>query len=603
MTKIKLKKIALHNFKAVHDKEIDLGGKNAIISGRNGSGKTTIYEAYYWCLFGKTLTSNGIVQTLDGNNEIVHKVDTSVELVLNVDDDYDVVIRRTLVEKRKARDTADEKMMGTETQRYWNDVPVSMSEYKKKLGELVPIEQWQLLSNAQTFMSYKMDDRRKVLLSVAGEVDERALMQPFPALLKAVAEHKTIDELQKQTKNTFATSNKELNEIPAQIKAQDALKVTTSEEGDKVSAEKVQEYFDKEKQLKDGVEKANKDWWSKQRKNLVNLHKKVEQCEETLRKAKNAEREHNDENERRVKKLTEVTFQFEEKKNEWQKVNSETFDFKQSDVCPVCGAPLSEDFKINELDKAIAEFNDHKSKELGRLMQEAQELSTQKNVLSGAIKSYKTTTKPSDDKAVNDAGNALNAASKEREDAMKLTVEDCKEYKDAKKALEEHQATKPENADDVVQLKANIEINRRVDGEKKRLQKRSLELSQIIADCRSTLSQIFDYKKSKIDAVESKVNGLFDIVRWKFYQQNMTNDDLQEIYTCLVGGVDYVNLNTASKVNANVDIINGISKAANIYVPLFIDGKESVTEILTSIQQQIMLKVVSNEDLTVKVID
>lgn len=169
--------------------------------------------------------------------------------------------------------------------------------------------------------------------------------------------------------------------------------------------------------------------------------------------------------------------------------------------------------------------------------------------------------------------------------------------------MEEHQATKPANADDVVQLKVNLEINHRVEEEKKRLQKRSLELSQIIATCRDTLGQIFDYKKSKIDAVESKVNSLFDIVRWKFYQQNMTNDDLQEICTCLVGGVDYVNLNTASKVNASVDIINGISKAAGIEVPLFVDNVESVNELQPSKQQQIMLKVVENEDLTVKVID
>ena len=125
--KVTLKEIRIARFKAIKDMHIVLDGKDAVISGANGSGKTSIYEAYYWCLFGKTLAPNGIVQTLDENNEVVHKVDTVVELTLNVDNDYDVKIRRALVEKWKAANTPDEVFMGTETQRYWNDVPVSMA--------------------------------------------------------------------------------------------------------------------------------------------------------------------------------------------------------------------------------------------------------------------------------------------------------------------------------------------------------------------------------------------------------------------------------------------------------------------------------------------
>ena len=86
--RLRLTKMVMQNFKAVHNAEYDLDSNKVIVSGGNATGKTTLYEAYYWCLFGKTVTPNGIVQTQDADNKIIHKVETSVELTLNINDDY-----------------------------------------------------------------------------------------------------------------------------------------------------------------------------------------------------------------------------------------------------------------------------------------------------------------------------------------------------------------------------------------------------------------------------------------------------------------------------------------------------------------------------------
>lgn len=598
--KVTLKEIKISRFKAIKDMDIVLDGKNAVISGANGSGKTSIYEAYYWCLFGKTLAPNGIVQTLDENNEIVHKVDTVVELTLNVDDDYDVKIRRALVEKWKAANTPDEVFMGTETQRYWNDVPVSMAEYKRKLGNIVSIAQWQLLSNNFAFMGYKMEDRRKMLMSVAGEINEAKLMEPYPAIQQAVHDRKSINELNIQTKRTRKDANKELTQIPAKISAQDALKTNTSGSDDDAAA--VEKYFADLKNAQDKADNYRRDWEKRCNDNISDLQRNIFDAQTKMKKATDELLNAQDEQDRRIKKLANVTEDFSNAKEKWQKVNDTQFDFKQSDICPVCKQKLPEAFKRDEYANAVKEFNSHKSDRLAEIMKEAQQLAEQRNVLQGAIKTFNEITKPKLEKVAKLYTDAVKAAEKGLEVAKSAKLEDVSEYADLLKAVETLQAEKPENADDIVKLKADQEINKRVEAEKERLQKRSKELTQIIADCDNVLSQIFNYKKAKIDAVEDKVNGVFSLVRWKFFQQNITNDDLQEICTCIVDGVDYNNLNTASRVNASVDIINGISKAANIHVPCFFDNRESVTELLKSDSQQISLKVVDNAPLEVKTI-
>lgn len=600
--KIRLKSLRMTNFKALHDCEVALDGKDAVISGGNATGKSSIYEAYYWCLFGKTLAANGIVQTLGRNNEIVHKVDTVVEVTLNIDGGYDVNIRRALVEKWKAKDMPDEKLTGTEVQRFWNDVPVSMAEYKKKLAALVPVAQWQLLSNNFAFMSYKMEDRRKMLMSVAGEVDEQKLMEPYPAIRQAVAEHKSIDELNAQTRRTRKDADKELTEIPAKISAQDALRVNGDREGSEDDVHNAEEYFKALEQARKSVDDYKRSWEKRNSDNLSDIRRQLYDAQDKARKAANNISRATDEQHTRIKRLATVTDAFNKAKEQWQKVNDEQFNFRQPEICPVCKQPLPEAFRRNEYANAVEEYNGQKSERLQSIMQEAQQLSEQKNVLQGEIKSFNEIEKPRLDKAEKEADGRVEVLEKSLETAKQATPEADQEYQKLVEKLEKLQANKPANADDIVKLKADQEINKRVEAEEERLQKRSARLSQIIAGCDNTLCQILNYKKAKIDAVEDKVNGFFSLVKWKFFQQNITNDDLQEICTCIVGGVDYNNLNTAMKVNASVDIINGISKAAGIYVPCWVDGRESVTDLLHPESQQISLKVVDNAPLEITTI-
>ena len=53
MTKIQIDEIHFKNFKNFADMTLTLNGNDAVVSGRNGAGKTSLSDGFQWLLFGK----------------------------------------------------------------------------------------------------------------------------------------------------------------------------------------------------------------------------------------------------------------------------------------------------------------------------------------------------------------------------------------------------------------------------------------------------------------------------------------------------------------------------------------------------------------------
>jgi len=66
------------------------------------------------------------------------------------------------------------------------------------------------------------------------------------------------------------------------------------------------------------------------------------------------------------------------------------------------------------------------------------------------------------------------------------------------------------------------------------------------------------------------------------------------------GGVPYMGLNNGMRINVGIDIINALSRAYGVTVPLFVDNAESVTKLEGSASQIIRL-VVSEKDKELRV--
>ena len=635
MTKIRLLHITLRNFKGTQSLALNFEGRNSVISGANGSGKTTVYKAYYWCLTGKTLEPNEIVQMLDANNEVIHKIETSVSMTLRIDNSYDVILERRLVEDWRALGQPDEQLKGTKQLRFWNDVPLSVAEFNAKLSNICNLDYWLMLSDITKFMSLKTEERRKILLSAAGEINEEDIVKRYPEIEKAIKEKKSVEELKIQTLSTKKRSHDELKTIPSQIKAQDALKVNEDFDAlrkelletdakiadlDKLllgSAEDLQSmkaYLEKEAKAESDLQKYKAEWNKAQPKKISEALKQKTETENALAELEKDIKGKEEENNTRIEKRTKLKEEFLSVREKWEKENSKEFSFDTSDCCPICGHRFSDIEKEEQKIKAIAEFNKIKAANLEGLQKEAEALNARIVVLTGSINEYNKIIQPQDKNALDARKTAKKAAFDNYVAISQASIEEDLTYIALKQSLASIQETKPvvhqntdrsqerellrKKHDEIVKKLAGEQTNQRIEEEKQNLTERSKQLAQIIADCDKVLWEINGYRKAKVDALEGKVNAFFSLAQWKFYEKNVSNDDLQEVCVCYHNGVDYNSTNCANRINMGIDIVAGLSKALQIEAPIWVDSAESVNTLLQTENQQIALRVTTSKFTT-----
>ena len=87
MKEIRLKSLVIQDFKGIRNLEVDFEGKSVNIYGTNETGKTTIIDAFTWCLFGKDSLgqSNFAIKPRDefGNERL--GLEPTVEVTLLID--------------------------------------------------------------------------------------------------------------------------------------------------------------------------------------------------------------------------------------------------------------------------------------------------------------------------------------------------------------------------------------------------------------------------------------------------------------------------------------------------------------------------------------
>ena len=118
--------------------------------------------------------------------------------------------------------------------------------------------------------------------------------------------------------------------------------------------------------------------------------------------------------------------------------------------------------------------------------------------------------------------------------------------------------------------------------------------SQQVATFEKSEFNILAFEKAKIDLVEEKVNQRFKLVQFKMFKQNI-NGGVEPCCEILCNGVPFSDANTASQINAGIEIINILCENYQVSAPIFIDGRESITEIILT-DSQIINMIVSPAD-------
>lgn len=651
MKTIKLIRMELRNFKGVAQAEYDFGD-HTDISGGNGTGKSTIFEAYLWCLFDKNPAGNTPkVQPYDTANEIKHQLTTSVRLYLELDGNP-LIAERTLKEEWvKPRGTTELVCKGTKSEYAVNEVPMSKAQYNAKLADILPLDKWFILSSIGIIPAMEQKACRAALQAIAPAIDEQTSAQPFPAVVDALTSGLNIDELQATTKQTKSRAKTELDSIPAAIDAQDRLRV--EDDFNKAEAELQVVESDLEALKAEmgslqtaGIDEDAQRRAEEQRRALATLNGRIAEWEFTAEDTYNTQRRQLNNHQSQLQAEAEsIAQRIEmhkrraesylryiegEKKNivglreEWMQKNAEVYQEPAIEsVCPTCGQELPAERITEALTKAMQAWNERKVAAL-QAIQERAEIS-KRNIEGFAEQNEQDAAQDKADAArlqvlreqvaayeakmsylrkpeqVLQAAEEYQAACQQRDEllsalnAPKTSQSDGRQERiaDIKRQIAERMGKR----DEMMVRIAGRETNKRIDQERARLEERQRNLADTIAQAEGVEQQILAYRKAKIMAVENGISSLFTMVRWKMYEPNVTNDGEKEICQAIINGIPYDQQNRATQVNAAIDIVNGFAKAYEVSLPLFIDNAESVTDIIPTNGQCITMTVVKNKQL------
>lgn len=221
MKQIKLLSMHIQNFKGCKDRVIEFG-QTTRITGDNGVGKSTVFDAYLWLLFDKNSkgVTNFAVRPLTESGETINNIKISVEATISVDND-EYKLRKTQKQKWvKKRGTDTREFQGNINEFDINGYPKSQKEFKEFISGIVNEEVFPLISNPAAFTSLPWKEQRDILIQFVGDVSDVGIAETFgKKYLKLIPELKianTDDILKKYTK-AKNTLNKDMVEIPARI--------------------------------------------------------------------------------------------------------------------------------------------------------------------------------------------------------------------------------------------------------------------------------------------------------------------------------------------------------------------------------------------------
>ena len=636
MTKIRIKKLALENFKCHKSLTLNFEGCNASIYGDNAAGKTSIYDALTWLLFGKDSSGNGEknieIKPLDAlGNVRDHLAVTSVEAVLLVNGD-EISLRRTYKEVWSTKRGSSEATYDGNTSEYYVDgVPCKKNAFQSKVGELVEEDTFRLLTSVSHFandISWK--DRREVLFRVAGVMDDQTILATdarFAPLMEGMgrlglddykkklqAEKKGFTGVKDQTPARINECEKTIADVEgldfAKAKAEvDALNARLEGVLAQMMAirnsnaiqQKQQEVQEVRLELTK-LDVENKTFRATQSTGAVNVEP-LKAGLSTLERSRSA-------NERQISNEEHTVAAVEQSivscRNEWIAVNGEVFT---GGTCPTCGQALPAD----KLAQAVAGFEAQKKTRLDHIMSVADTYKTQKAAAEGRITTLREENATLD-KAIQEQKQAISEA-----EATVVTIEDMPDYAQRCKEFNDRISELTDELNDLQNdSQAALDVLREqklcIEGEfhqnqtiiskegllgyaKKRIEELREDAQNAAAALDAIDQMLFlidEYSRYKTRFVEDSINGLFRIARFRLFREQ-ANGGVEERCDVVHDGVPYISVNNGMKINLGIDIINTLSTAFGVSVPLFIDNAEAVTCLEPSASQIVRLVVSEND--------
>jgi len=652
MKQIKLQSMSLSNFKGISELELQFQDQS-FIYGDNGTGKTTVFDAFTWCMFGKDSQgksdSNFSICPVAENGKVILKRDPYVECALTVDGKAIKFGRKFCEVWSKPRGTAEEILTGHKTEFYVNDVKqATKKDYDAEVATIIPEDLFKIVTNPFYFTGLKPDQQKELLFAMAGNVTDEDIisLKPDFAQLMSSMQGRPLATFLKEMAAKKRAIKEELDVIPSSIETAQKLR---PEEKDWKSIEK--ELADKRAKLADidariaDVSKAAE----AENARKLDIQRQIGDCNVALSRRESEIKsegmgayneakqqvllkEHKIDTLRSeytmlsddIARIDSTSKKLEEQLNqlraEYRSINAEQLQFPEGVfVCPTCKRPLEpEDIeaKQHEMEE---NFNRDKSLRLNN------------NKDKGlALKEEKCRNDAKRDEKSGQAEAIANEIAKQEAELqqMKATMPNvenpeakisadsqCVELKNKINDLKNQLTVDASNVDNSDLLEGKSMINSSIeelirqlaerdqcakaDKEIKKLEERRVAANQELADLERLEFIAIDFQKTKDAELLKRINGMFSLVSFSFVDEQMNGGE-KLTCECTVNGTPYPDVNNAGKINAGLDIINAICRKEGITAPIFIDNRESVNTLIPTLSQVINLVVSTDKNLIQK---
>lgn len=644
---IRIKSIKLLNFKGQRSVALEFNGENKSLLGANATGKSTIFDAFTWALFGKD--SRGATQfeikTLAPTGEVMWRLPHSVTVELLVDG-HPTTLRREYEEKWvKTRGETEETFRGHDVNRFWNDVPCSAGEFDKKVAELCDESLFRLITNPAHFNTLDDKEKMRLLNTLEGNTTDEQFMaaREFASFLR-VLNGKSLEEYKRELAAKIHTANTEIAKLHTRL---DEVNHNLPEDQDWATIEAEVAGCDKEIARLKGLQSDAAKRSEVSGKERLRIQEEINAETLKLTSRENAIREdigaeyYRQSAARRellgefnglrqefvgIKRNSDILIsrrqslgeRLEVLSLEYNMILAETFTFNESlGVCSTCRQPLPADSVEGVRQKLLENFNTNKAARLQANIDDGKNVQGEIKSIEELLSHHKADAESISRRLVElessptmlqqltqpDPAPAIEADAELA--TMRAKIDSLREQLAAAPASaqsNDYGGEEREWARKKAELERRLYVRSTIDNARARIVEIENSIrtnAQYLLGLQRDDNTIKEIQKAKALYIESRINSSFNLVRFKMVTDQI-NGGNRQVCEATVGGVPYASLNNAARINVGLDIINAFSRFNGITAPVFIDNAEAVNVLLPMPSQVISLIVTDDKELTIK---
>jgi DNA repair exonuclease SbcCD ATPase subunit len=642
MKSIVLNKLSLHDFKGVKDFEIEPDGDSIKVRGQNATGKTTLFDAFTWLLFGKSSDDKQLSpKPIDDNGNEILGAEPLVEATLTVDGEELRLIRNLKESWSKPRGQLEKVRKSDVTELYVNDVPKKVGEYQTFINDVVDEDTFKLLTNPFAFNSLKWNKQREVLMGLVANLSDEEIAEKTGAgdeLKKMLGEH-PLDEQRKIISAQMKKIKQDIDGLPARIDEnkrglpdlhnidKEALETQLAAKNSELESAQMAVTLagnsDGSTELRMQVVKLKNDIEAKRsgfnmgnQLGLSTLSDDLNNMRIKASSLKNDVQLLTRDGSQLETRIATTRDYWEKLKEDYKTVAKQEFDENEL-ICPTCGQQFAED-KAEELK---SKFNQQKSEKIEKITADGFAAKDEIQKLADELEqtSKKRASKQEEFQQAESKVQDLNNEFNQQKQSQPL-FEDSKVFKDLNKQItkltDQIENAAGDNQEainharkvaETIQQEINeIQSQLVLFTDSERINKRVEELEALDGQYKQTYSDLErksfvleEFVKTKVNILESEINQKFALVSFKLFE-TQKNGGLKETCEATVDGVPFSKgLNNAARINAGLDIINTLSKTYEIEAPIFVDNAESVNELIDTEAQKIELIVSEDQEMVV----